>query len=73
MHVFIHGIHILTLVDPVEHHGTIIAKYEVVHKNRFAQKIGYIRRGESVPVLAGGRYGYIDSEPTTDLITIRLR
>ena len=72
MHVFIDGIHLLMLVDPVERDGTIVAEYEVVHRNRFAQEIGYIRRGQSVPVSAAGRSGYIDLEPISDSITNRL-
>jgi hypothetical protein len=72
MHVHIQGILILMLIDPQEREGLIRAKYKVVHKNRFAQKIGYLRKGQSVDVLAGGRKGVIDDEPTSDEIVIRL-
>ena len=72
MQVFIHGIRILTLVDPLEQNGTLVAEYEVAHANRFAQKLGYLRSGRTVEVLAGGRKGFIESAPNSQRITIRL-
>ncbi len=72
MHVFIQGIHIFTLVNPVIRDGMVAGRYQVVYKNRFAQKIGYLQRGQSVHVLAGGHRGMIDAEPIAGELTIRL-
>ncbi|TWU31304.1 hypothetical protein Q31b_58850 [Novipirellula aureliae] len=72
MHVFIQGIHIFTLIDPVVRDGKVVGNYKVVHKNRFSQKIGFLRRGQTVSVLVGGLKGRLETEPSANEVTIHL-
>lgn len=72
MHVFIQGVHVLNVLDPVELDGKIVGEVEVVNEGRFEQKMSYLAEGRLVQVLAGGRQACLDSKPENNRIWLTL-